>query len=87
MLTSIATWLVNLLLLYLGLGVLFGIPFVIRGVNRIDPVAGKSTWGFRLIILPGTVALWPMLARRWIRASPPPRERNAHRDAAEGGPA
>ena len=50
--------------LYLLAGLLFAVPFVLRGVNRIDPVAHEGSWGFRLIILPGVVALWPLLLRR-----------------------
>ena len=52
------------LALYLLAGLLFAVPFVLRGVNRIDPVAREGSWGFRLIILPGVVALWPLLLRR-----------------------
>ena len=73
--------------LYLLAGLLFAVPFVLRGVNRIDPVARESTWGFRLIILPGVVALWPLLAHRWRRGQGPPLEKNAHRRAAKRGPA
>lgn len=78
----LAEWLVRLVLLYALVGVIFGIPFVLRGVNRIDPVAPQSTRGFRLVILPGVVAFWPLLAVRWLRGSGPPEERNAHRLAA-----
>ena len=77
--------LANALGLYLTVGLLFGIPFVWRGVHRIDPAAPGSTWGFRLIILPGVVALWPLLALRWLRGKPPAEERNAHRRAARRG--
>jgi Na+-driven multidrug efflux pump len=71
--------------IYLAVGVLFAAPFVLRGVNRIDPVAREGTWGFRLIIVPGVVALWPLLALRWLRGAGPPEERNAHRLAAKRG--
>ena len=81
-----AGWFVNALLLYLGVGVVFRIPFVWRGVHRIDPAAPGSTWGFRLLILPGVVALWPVLAMRWLAGTPPAEERNAHRLAARRGP-
>jgi hypothetical protein len=70
---------------YVATGVLFAVPFVLRGVNRIDPVAREGTWGFRLIIAPGVVALWPWLALRWLRGAGPPEERNAHRSAARRG--
>lgn len=68
--------------LYSLLGLLFSVPFVWWGVGRIDPSARRGTLGFRLLILPGTVALWPLLARRWLRRESPPPEHNAHRDRA-----
>ena len=80
---QLAVWFVRALGVYAGIGLLFALPFVTRGVERIDPGARGATWGFRLIVLPGVVALWPILLRRWISGSPPPRERTAHRAAAE----
>ncbi len=67
---------------YLALGVLLAIPFVVRGVQCIDPAARGSGWGFRLAILPASIALWPLLAHRWWGGTGPPVERNAHRQAA-----
>ena len=73
-----------LLAAYLGLGLAFAVVFVCVGVTRIDPTArGGASWGFRLAILPGTVAFWPLLAVRWLRGhSEPPEERSPHRCAA-----
>ena len=72
-----------LLASYLLCGVVFAIPFVVVGVGKIDPNASQGTWGFRLLILPGTLFLWPLLARRWFGGiHEPPEERNAHRCAA-----
>ncbi len=82
---TIATWLVTALSVYAGLGLLFAGAFVVRGAARIDPQAVGASWGFRLAILPGVIALWPLLARRWAKGRPPPEERNAHRDLARGG--
>ncbi len=82
MVEPLANWLVILLGVYAALGLIFAIAFVIRGVGRIDPAAQDGTWGFRLLILPGTVALWPLLARRWFGGiTSPPEECNPHRDA------
>lgn len=79
----VATWLVRVVGLYLLAGLVFGVPFVIKGAGRIDPAAAEGTRGFRILILPGVIALWPVLARRWLRGTgKPPPERNAHRDAA-----
>ena len=66
----------------LGLG--FAVPFLLRGVEVVDPDARGSGWGFRLILLPGVVALWPLLLRRW-RHGQPPEEDSAHRRAARPG--
>jgi hypothetical protein len=82
---TLATWLVMAASVYTGLGLLFAVAFVARGAARIDPQAEGGSWGFRLAILPGVVALWPLLARRWARGLPPPEERNAHRDLARRG--
>ena len=82
MIERLVAALVTALEVYLGIGLLFALLFVIWGVGRIDPQARGGTWGFRLLILPGTVALWPLLARRWLRGLAPPTERSAHRIAA-----
>ena len=79
----IATLLI-LLATYLGMGFLFASPFVLLGVKRMDPHAAHGSWGFRLLIIPGTMFLWPLLAKRWFSgAGEPPEERNAHRKAAK----
>ena len=49
-------------------GIAFAGGFVIFGIHRVDPVAEHSTIGFRLIVIPGVAALWPLLLTRWLRA-------------------
>lgn len=66
--------------LYLGIGILFALAFVLAGVQRVDPQAAHGTWGFRLLLLPGATFLWPLLAQRWFRGRcEPPVEHTAHR--------
>ena len=78
-----AVWFVRLLALYAGVGLLFALAFVSKGIERVDPATVGATWGFRLIVLPACVALWPLLLRRWLGgATAPPIETNAHRRAA-----
>ena len=60
--------LVAMLTLYTAAGVAFGIVFVARGVSRVDEHAAGAGLGFRMIIFPGVVALWPFLLSRWMRA-------------------
>ncbi len=68
---------------YAAMGLLFAIPFVLAGVKKIDPHAAHGRWGFRLLILPGSIALWPLLLKRWAGGMhTPPAERTAHRKAA-----
>lgn len=84
--TAAAEAIVFLLALYLGAGLVFSILFVAMGVQRIDSQANGSGAGFRLIILPGAIALWPVLAVRWVRGvKDPPVETNAHRARAVDG--
>ena len=71
--------------IYLLVGLAFAIPFVLVGVSKIDPHAAHGSWGFRVLIVPGTMFLWPLLARRWMTGvHEPPEENNPHRCAARG---
>lgn len=51
---------------YLIIGVVFAIFFLSRGIEKVDTAAHGSGLGFRLIILPGTIALWPVLLKKWM---------------------
>ncbi len=53
---------------YGAAGTLFAVAFVWRGMGRIDPVARHAPLTFRLLMIPGSAALWPWLAARWRRA-------------------
>ena len=69
-----------LLGVYLACGVIFALPFAFLGVGRIDPHASHGSWGFRLLIVPGAAALWPLLLRRWLSGvHEPPEECTPHR--------
>ena len=83
MLVDVVTRALGAAAVYLVLGLLFAPPFLWTGVRRIDPVAADGTRGFRILIFPGVVALWPLLLKRWIAGGPePPEERSAHRQLA-----
>ncbi len=69
---------VDVLYLYVALGVAFAAAFVTVGVKRVDSQSIGSSVGFRILIFPGTVAFW-LLLRRWIAGeNEPPDERNPH---------
>lgn len=78
----VAQFIVAAVAAYAAVGLLFAAAFVSTGVGRIDPSAEHAPIGFRLLIVPGTVALWPLLAIRWIRRQQPPTESTPHRIAA-----
>jgi len=81
--TDIAAAFLILLGAYLACGLAFAIPFALAGVEKIDPHAAHGSWGFRVLVIPGTVAFWPLLLRRWVNGvKRPPEEHNAHRRAA-----
>lgn len=47
--------------LYVSVGFLFALWFVSSGVDRMDEAAHGAGIAFRLLILPGSAALWPWL--------------------------
>lgn len=67
--TSLAAALVTLATAYAGAGVVVASVFVTVGVGRVDSRAADAGWGFRALIMPGSVLLWPVVLWRWLRAS------------------
>jgi len=65
--------LVNIILMmatvYLLAGSLFAIFFLSKGLEKMDTSAHGSGLGFRLIILPGTIVLWPVLLKKWMNVN------------------
>jgi hypothetical protein len=59
--------------IYLLCGLSFAIPFVIKGVSKVDESAHGGSMGFRIIIIPGAIVFWPVLLRKWIRAIKQPK--------------
>ncbi|CAN5727043.1 hypothetical protein BH10BAC3_BH10BAC3_05440 [soil metagenome] len=52
---------------YVLIGVVFTVLFIFRGLQKVDEGTHGSTLGFKLIIIPGCIALWPVLLRKWIK--------------------
>jgi hypothetical protein len=57
-----------ILFVYSAIAVPFSIWFSWRGAARLDPVAGHGSLGFRMLIVPGAAALWPILAMKVARS-------------------
>lgn len=67
--------------LYLALGVGTAVAIHLAGLRVIDPATAEgATWGFRLLITPGLLALWPLMLVRW-RAAAAGRRITAEADA------
>lgn len=65
---TIAEPLLVLMLAYIGVGLAFAVHFVTRLAPRIDESAIGAPLGFKVLIFPGVVALWPVLAFKAARA-------------------
>ena len=65
--TNVVTILFLALAIYLIAGILFAVFFLLNGIEKIDTTAHGSGWGFRLIVLPGTIVFWPVLLNKWIK--------------------
>ena len=82
MIETLATIFAWVLQVYLAIGLIAATALLVRGLGRLDPAADGASLGFRAIVFPGLVALWPLLVRRWLSGtSAPHRESNAHRAA------
>ena len=51
---------------YTAFGIAIGILFLMFGISRADHAAKGSGFGFRLIVFPGLVMLWPVVLGRWF---------------------
>ena len=67
--TTIATIFSAVLGIYVLIGLIFGLLFIFRGVHKIDEAAADGSIWFRLIILPGAIAFWPSLLKKWLGAN------------------
>ena len=65
---QVARGILAIVAVYTGIGVAFGIPFLAFGIRRIDAAARGAGWGFRVLVFPGVVALWPVMAVLWARS-------------------
>jgi hypothetical protein len=48
-------------------GIVIGVAFVVMGLSQVMPHI-TVTPGARFVLLPGTVALWPLVLGRWVKS-------------------
>ena len=54
--------------LYAAVGIVTALAFVSFGVTQVLPHPMPVSVGARILIVPGTAALWPYVVIRWLRA-------------------
>jgi hypothetical protein len=64
----IVTAILLIVLIYLMIGVLFVIPFLRKGISKVDEGTHHGTTGFKIIIIPGVIVFWPVLLNKWLKA-------------------
>jgi len=52
---------------YFGAGIITALWFFARHIKRLDPAAAGGSIGFRVLIAPGVIALWPVILLKAIR--------------------
>ncbi len=88
---AVAEFLLNLIRLYMTAGLIFSIPLMLFGLQRLDPY---TQWERRIqgllkglllrgLLLPGLCIFWPMFIVRLWQNKGVPLEQNAHRKLAK----
>ena len=61
MIEQIFSVLVNIAAIYAGCGLTVAVLFLARWCKSFDPSATEGSWGFRMLIVSGIIALWPVI--------------------------
>lgn len=64
MIETVVTILLLLIAVYILIGIIFYFPFVKKGVHKIDDGVKDAPKFMKVLIFPGTVALWPILLKK-----------------------
>lgn len=60
----------GLLAAYLAVGLLVAVALLLGGLRRIDTAAAAAPMRVKLLLVPGMVALWPLMLRRVLGWQP-----------------
>jgi hypothetical protein len=61
---TIAAILFGILVIYVAIGLATALAFASVGVTRVQPA--PVTIGARILLVPGAIALWPLVLSRWL---------------------
>jgi hypothetical protein len=62
----IAAAIVQIVTVYLAVGVVVGVAFLFVGIDQVDEAA-RGAFAFRPLLLPGLTLLWPYVVTRWLK--------------------
>jgi hypothetical protein len=63
---EIISTLIDIFSVYILIGIVFGIWFVLRGATKLDEGVKGTPWHFRLILFPGSVLIWSVLTYKLL---------------------
>ena len=66
-----AAALFSALALYIAVGIAVGVAFVLFGVTQALSHPIPVSAGARILLLPGSALLWPLVLRRWLKSRSP----------------
>lgn len=61
MIETVFAVLVKVAAIYVACGLVVAVLFLARWGKTFDPSAAHGSWGFRVLVVPGIVALWPVI--------------------------
>ncbi len=53
---------------YLIIGLAFGLWFIFKGVDKVDEGMQGAKWNLRLLLLPGSIALWFLMLKKYLKS-------------------
>ena len=54
--------------IYLLIGLIFSVFFLIKGLTQLDAATEGSGLFFKMLIFPGLLVFWPIIALKWKKA-------------------
>lgn len=55
--------------IYLAMGLIFSLFFLWKGVEKVDENTQGAGLFFKLLLLPGMCAFWPLFLKKWIQTN------------------
>lgn len=65
MIYTTLSFLLTLIGIYIAIGLMFAFAFVFVGIGKVDDGAKDISIGVRLLLIPGSIAFWPTLFKKW----------------------